>query len=424
MRLSGEDIERCLPYMDRASGEIRLAFRPEMDDGTPLPLALEREHIEVYHGGFRAQSGVEIELIGHSPQRSDQLFILLIDGSGSMNETDGGNTRRIDKVRASLRSSEVLRSFFPGGGVRTGVILLTFTEGQPRPVGGELQVIQDAREFATLVDARLDTGRGYTHLYDAVSYAVGDLLKEPVVAEFIERNDRAEPTIIVLTDGFNNLSAADLCQDNAPRLERLIEDVQRARPARGTPWSRPSIYTVGLGVPLSQRLEAKPEQSKVSGEDICGSWGGMTIDNNLERRGIDKVSLDWIAAVGGGASYVHQDARGLGRAFQAAAAERFRWFELRYRNHGLLLRRSFDFTLRLSAFVDAESTVTFQPSGWLDAPPGARAAGEVWAARSVFRRSTPLLMSLLGVLLALAFSGAAFFNARRALSRRRGPPNL
>jgi len=423
-RVKPEELDRCLPYMDRSTGEIRLAFRPEID-GTPLPLALERDHIEVYHGGFWAQHGqsqVEIELIGHGAQRTDQLFIMLIDGSSSMTETDGTKWPRIERVRAALRSTEVLRSFFPGDGTRTGVVLLSFTEGTPRPVGGELKVIQDAREFRDLVDVKLGTGRGYTYLYDAVRYAVTDLLEEEVITQFIAQNDRAEPTIIVLTDGFNNESHADRCRDNAPRLEDLLGDIEGARPKRGNPWSRPSVYTVGLGVPLSQKLEADPEKIVVSEQDLCGNRGDEVIDGDLERRGIDKVSLDWIARVGGGTSYVHQDARGLGEAFRGAAAERYRWFELRYRNSPYFLRRSFDFTLRLSAFIDAQSSITFQPSGWLDAPPGPRAEGEAWSERPAFRRSSSFVMIILGALLGLAFLGAASFNARRAFSRRRGPP--
>ncbi len=418
-RIAEEDLPLCLPFVDRASGEVRLSFQPRID-GQPFLLPITRDNLDIFHNKRTVRNGsegVEVEVIGHDPQRTPQLFILLIDGSGSMAERDDKGKSRIDKVRQALYSRAVVSSFFPDD-VTTGVVLLTFTDGTPQPVGGELEVIRSGDAFRSRVKDDLGISSGYTHLYEAVRYAVTDLLQEEVISGWL---DEAQPTIIVLTDGFNNEQPADTCQDNAPRLESLLTDIRAARTGRDVSIrARPSIYTVGLGTPISRKLKAPEDEKRIRVEprDLCGKWGGLRIDGGLERRGIDKVSLDWIANVGGGYSYIKQDAKGLGAAFQGAASERYSWFEVRYRVGGFNLRRAFETTLQLNSFVYAGASVRFEPSGWLDAPPGIRSAGSRWTEPAPYGRSATLVMSVLGGLVGAAFLGAAWLNTRRAISAR------
>jgi len=416
--ISEENLDLCLPFVDRASGEVRLSFQPRVG-GLPYLLPITRDHLDIFHNKrtvTHGRDGIEVEVIGHDPRRTPQLFILMIDGSGSMAERDEEGVRRIDKVRKALISRSVVQSFFPED-ITTGVVLMSFTEGKPQPVGGELEVIQSPDAFKQRVKEDLGISSGYTYLYESVRYAITDLLKEEVIESWL---DDAQPTIIVLTDGFNNESPADMCQDNAPRLESLLAEIQRVRNDKSLAIrSRPSIFTVGLGKPISRKLEADPESTRVAPKDICGKWGGVRIDGVLEKKGIDKVSLDWIAGVGGGASFIQQDTRGLGKAFQGAAAERHSWFEVRYRVGGFNLRRAFETTLRLNSFVFAESSVNIQPSGWLDAPPGERPEGARWASAAPYSRTALLVMPILGGLVGLAFFGAAWLNTRRAISARK-----
>ena len=65
------------------------------------------------------------------------------------------------------------------------------------------------------------------------------------------------------------------------------------------------------------------------------------IDGDLENRGIDNVSLEWIAKVGGGQSFVSKDKKGLANAFIQAAALRYKWFELRYKVSPTWFRETF-----------------------------------------------------------------------------------
>ena len=413
----------CTPWVGRGAGEVRLGFQTRWD-GQPFPLPLASEHVKVIHQGaevLHGQSGMEVELIPHDPRPANQLFVLVIDGSGSMNEVDADGVSRIDKVRKSLLKEKVVDGFFPEDkSVKTGVVLLTFTE-KVKPVGGELQVLRDRRSFRTLVRNELSTLGGWTHLYDAVEYATGDLMKESVIQQWLGAND-ALPTVVVLTDGFNNEQASDTCGDNAPRLSELLDHLQTVRRGQKIDMrQRPSVYTVGLGRPVGARIalaEDDLRSTEVKKRTLCGKRVGMRIDGDLERYGIDKVSLDWIAAAGGGFSFVKQDPDGLAEAFSGAAAERYRWFELRYRVDPFYLRRSFTTKVRLNAFADAEASLLFEPSGWLDAPTG-ETGEDGWSQPAPFRRTAALVLPVIAALLGIGYGNAALYNAFRALFRRR-----
>ena len=81
-------IQGCLPRVDRAYGEVHLAFRlsdPERIDKTYL-LPLEKEDVFVSHRGRDVQF---FKLIPHEPTQAGQLFIFIIDHSASMQQRAG-----------------------------------------------------------------------------------------------------------------------------------------------------------------------------------------------------------------------------------------------------------------------------------------------------------------------------------------------
>ena len=420
--VSKDLVPDCLPHVDRASGEVRLGMQFRLDSD-PYSLPLAADNLRVIHQGTEVQdgqNGQRYTIIPHEPVSTPQLYVLVIDGSSSMNEN-----RRMEQVRSALLMQDVKDAFFPGGGVRTGVVLLTFTDSDPQPVGGTLKVIEDAAEYTRLVKREIRVLNGYTHLFRAVTYATGELLTNPDVKRFIDLN-QAAPIVIALTDGFNNLGREDLCADNAPRLNTLLKHIQKSRTAEEVNIrNRPQIFTVGLGRPLRPRFQL-PEKvgTEVSGQQLCGKFLNGQIDGGIERNGIDNASLAYIASVGGGFTFVRQSRDGLGEAFRAAAAKRYRWFEVRYRVDPFYLRRTFRTRLRLLNFAAAESSVELHPSAWLDAPPGVPGP-DGWRVPQTYLHTATVAVPALGVVVSLTYLGAAWFNTKRALFRRgrvRKPP--
>ena len=417
------EMKDCLPYVDRASGQVRIAFDFRYDS-TQFEVPLTSEFLEVYHMGARVspdQPPMKVEIIPHNPVRTPQLFILVIDASGSMNTPDALGLTRMAKVKEALLDKDVVKGFFPEE-VKSAVVLLNFTAGKPVPVGtAGVEILKNQKRYKTLVRESLQPQGGYTHLYDAVEYATGELLQNEEIKKFLTLND-ASPTIIVLTDGFNNLSAADTCGDNAVRLSRLLKNLRERRTGEGVELDlRPTVFSVGLGRPIRPRntIEDSLKRNLVDVDPgkLCGKYAGSRIDGSLEKIGIDNASLEWIAFHGGGFSYIHQDVEGLGKAFQGAAAERFEWFELRYAVDQFYLRRAFESKLRLVAFATAEAKLMLYPSPWFDAPTGTPDESG-WARPTPLRASAAVVMPILGILISVAFFGAAGFNTRRALFGR------
>jgi hypothetical protein len=424
--LAEAEPEDCLPWVDRASGEVHLAF--QFKSGSDVwPMALEKDHLQVLHQGSIVQEGQNQQrytLIPHDPDRPDQLFVMLIDASGSMNEPPGAP--RIQRVVDALLQDSVIDAFFPENG-NTGLVMLQFSDKFVRPVGGEMKVIKKD-EYKRLVRRELRADGGWTNLYQAVEYATDDLLQDvPAVRKFLESTS-GPPTVIVLTDGFNNQERRDTCATNAGKLEYLVARLEQARGEGGggggdVPFvERPRVFTVGLGRPFRLKFELPERLSAVSPEALCGRYQDELIDGSLETRGIDNASLEWIAAVGGGDSFVQTKSDGLGEAFRAAAAAQYQWFEVRYALDPFWLRRSFKTTLRLNAFAEAEASVVLHPSAWFDPPPGL-AAADGWARPASLARTITLLLPLLGLLVASSFVSPAVFNARRILSGRLRPPH-
>lgn len=417
-----EDIDRCLPNVDRGNAEVRLAFQLR-DEADVFPLPLTTDHIKVGHMGqelpVNHPEGYKYILIPHDPVRSSQLFILLIDGSSSMSK--GG---RMKKVRDALLMPEVKAAFFPQD-VNTRVAIFQFTDRGPQPLGGRLRLLESPQAYTRLIRQELRVLQGYTHLFDAIRWATGPFLAEKDIKDLLELNEMT-PTVVALTDGFNNESARDTCRSNAARLNGLLKHLERVRsPEEGAdPRRRPSVYTVGLGRPLRPgfKIPAEPGD-KVSALDICGGRNvDRRIDGDLERRGIDNASLEWIARRAGGTSFVRQDKVGLGEAFQGAAAERYGWFEVRYSTHPFWLRRKFNTRLRLVNFATAEASVNFYPSAWLDAPPG-RLEATGWTEPRPYHFTAVVLLPFLGLTISLSFMGATLFNTRRVLFGRLRRPD-
>ncbi len=419
--LTGAEPEQCLPRVDRGAGEVHLAF--QFLAGTdPWPMAIDEQHLQVVHQGSLIQEGQNqqsFDVIPHDPVKTDQLFVVIIDGSGSMNEPS--SDPKIDRVRKALLQPEVAQAFFPPGQT-TGLVLLEFGGTSVRPVGGKMQVITRRSDFKKLVRDELRASGGYTNLYQAVEYATGDLLSNvPEVTEFL-RTTTGAPTVIALTDGFNNERSDDTCSTNAAKLERLLKHLERVRGEGSELTARPRVFTVGLGRPFRRRFELPEELGNVRPVTLCGKkYKDMRIDGHLETLGIDNASLAWIAEVGGGGSFVKQKTDGLGVAFQAAAAEQYEWFEVRYRLDPFYLRRSFETTLRLAAFAEAEASIELHPSAWLDGPPGDRAE-DGWTRASSLAHTVGLVLPLLGLLVASSFLSPAWLNARRIVLGRLRPP--
>ena len=414
----------CLPHINRSTGEVRLSFKLR-DDAETYPLPLSAEHIRVFHAGSEVLAegeGQTYTLIPHVPRSARQMFILMIDGSASMKEetTPGSGVTRMDAVREALLLDEVKDAFFSSVG--KSVVIFEFTSGTPRPLGGEITILEGKRPYAAYIKQHLRVSSGYTHLYDAVNYASGTLLKEEAIANWLDTNT-ADPTIVVLTDGFNNIQASDTCASNARPLSRLMENLQRMRQGGNEDRTRPAIYTVGFGQPIRPNFKL-PEQivPKISEKELCGRRQDWRIDGNLEDLGIDNPSLSWIAAMGGGGAFVRNTSRGLGEAFQAAAAKRYEWFEVRYRVGFSNVRRSFVTRLKLEAFATAEAKVRIHPSAWLDAPPGTP-IGQGWTMPSPYRHTLTIIIPTMGLLILLSYLSAAWFNTRRVVFGRTRPPS-
>ncbi len=418
--------KQCLPHVDRASGEVRLSFQLRLSDGEPYPLPLTSDHVEVSHQGTHVSDempGLAFSLIPHEPQRAKQLFILVIDASASMRQETrpGSGVTRMEAVRSALLLKDVKEAFFPGA-VKTAVVVFEFTSGDPQPLGGKLELLENAQSYTKLIKTQLQARSGFTHLYDAVRYATGSLLQQEQINNWLQIQN-AEPTVIVLTDGFNNVRGDDVCSDNARRLSRLLEHLRSVRQGSVASNTRPTVYTVGLGRPIRPNFSLpKLRKPEVDDATLCGRrYVDRRIDGDLEEYGIDNPSLMWIADFGGGTSYVRRNKKGLGEAFKAAAAERYIWFEARYRVPPFFLRRAFETRLELKSFATASAKVNIYPSAWLDAPPGITMA-DGWSFPSPYRQTLTVVLPVLGLLTLLSYLGAAWFNTRRVLFGRTRPP--
>jgi hypothetical protein len=407
------DVDDCAPRVDRSRGQVRLAFEmTRREDGVNHPLPLTADDLDIVHDG---RTGADTVLVPHDPVRADQLFIVLLDGSGSMFEPE---TMIIDRVYRALMKNGVKSAFFPDDrNVNTGVVLLRFTRDVTGLDGGPPRVIENVRDYETFVRSYLyNSPRGFTHLYDAVEYSVGPLLEDPNIASWLTLR-RGEPTIIAITDGFNNEAGDDTCGTNAPRLASLLETLAAAQDRDFG--SRPRVYTVGLGRAIRDDFDIERVKASPPGPGtLCGPFAGRRIDSDLETQGIDNPSLEWIAEYGKGTSYVESTDAGLAQVFLDAAAVRHKWYEVRYSVDPFHFRRSFTSGIRLRAFARAGADVRFYPSGWIDGPTPRLRAGSPWSEPRSPWVSVGLVLPIVAGLVLLHFLGPATFNGRRAITRR------
>jgi hypothetical protein len=440
----------CRPQVDAGNGNVRLVYRI-LDNGTPLALPMQSDpvtglvsphrYMSVMHqtegvrDGWADESAqaitrhVSITPHGESTEAA-QLFVLLIDRSDSMRKKDGGRVSRLDRLKKALSSRAVTDRFFDNDMNR--VLVLSFAQ-DVRAVSG---LIANKRSYLEVV-SDLRANGSWTHLYDAVDYSISTALQDKAVETYL-RDERALPTIIALTDGFDNQNSRESCGDNAAALKPLLRRIKRKR-AEKSDVLAPVIYTVGLGKKALPDFPYVGEEKK--GEDkrkasaakmlknptpqgLCGSAADTIIDPpgrapGLEDQGIDNASLEWIAFRGGGKSVVTTKLSDLIAAFEQAAAKRYEWFELRYHTDPAYFRQSFRVRLKTEAYVSTTAAIRFHPPTAFSFPEPEVSESGWWAPSAPFRSTTSLVLPLLGCCISLAFLGAATFNLRRALTRER-----
>ena len=420
-------MQQCLPWIDRGVGELKLSVRFELD-GQNFPLSLTSEDIQVIHDQEQFEVDpptYDLRVQPHNPVRIKQLFILMIDGSASMNTIDSGSSvTRMDKVRQALKMRSVKEAFFPND-VNNHVVIYTFTEGTPRPLGGRLTILDNPSDYAALIDANLQAQSGFTFLYDSIEYGMKNVLKDPRVSSLLD--GETQPTLVVLTDGYNNEKNGETCSSNVDRLQTLLDSISKEVQVRSP--ETPTIFTVGLGKPLDKDFSVDDlNDQKLRPRHLCGKYSPRSFidaqgdQTGLEDISIDNVSLDLIAARGNGRSFVKKNARGLGQAFAEVAAVRHQWFEIQYRHNALKMRKSFETRFKLLKYARAMSSTNIYPHAWLDGPPGLRDS-EGWSKRGSYWHSTTILTSGLGLLIFLSILGAAVFNVKRMLLGRLTPPS-
>ena len=420
----------CLPWFDRKNGEVQLSFSLlyEQNEEDPIALPLEKEYVQVAHNNRDLDKTEDtlVELIPHEPILGSQLYLLVIDASGSMNTVDeapkNGRTEktRMDKVRQALLSSSVQKSFFPEGS-NNRLVIYTFTAGKPQPLGGTFRLISSKKQYKSLIRTHLQASSGYTHLYDAIGFGIDQLKKNKKIKNFLSVQEAA-PTLLVLTDGFNNISQSDTCKSNAEPLQELVEKISQTQDPEKSLLTRSRVFTVGLGRKIRKKVRFPSNYAeRVDPKTLCGKFRNVRIDGDLENRGIDNVSLEWIAKVGGGQSFVSKNKKGLANAFVQAAALRYKWFELRYKVSPTWLRETFVSKIQIKTLASATSEITIYPHAWLDAPNG-KLREDGWTDPRQPYYSSVLFTNVVGGLLLLSILGAAFFNIRRNVMGRLRPP--
>jgi hypothetical protein len=380
-----------------------------------VPRSFRKDDIMVLHDAARQDS---FELVPMEAADSGQLFILVVDGSSSMFINEG---ERIKKVWSALLDKQVIDGFYPPEQKnKTGVVIVRFTDKVVGLDGGPPKVLTNRAQYTDMVKTHLmRQSRGYTHLYDAAKYAVTDLLQDKGIRDFLVAKS-ADPTIVLLTDGFNNEAASDTCQTNVDRLDTTLEAIKERM--RGGSGFMPRLYTIGLGGKYRPGNKPKGFNQTVTPQGLCGRYINNKIDDGrgtagLEDYGIDHISLEWLAEAGRGESFVANNPRGLAQVFTKAAAKRYRWYQLYYQvPDNFYHRKSFEIQVQLSGVERSFTKIKVSPSGWMDPPPGISEGR--WTAPSSMRQPFALVMPIFGFLIFINFLGAATFNTRRALFRR------
>lgn len=410
------EVEDCIPAVDRGTGQVNVSFRILDKKGDAQYLTLTQDMVDLAHFGSSRQP-TTWDLIPHGSEDAPQLFIIIIDGSSSIYDTGG-----ITKIHNALTKKGVIDSFLPARteGRSNGVILLRFSKDLMTIDGKDplkdVTILERPKEYKKYVDEYVEnrSAAGYSFMYDAVVKASTKLIDSEKVRSWLQNNG-ASPTIVLLADGFNNEAAPDVCATNVPRLTEALATVEDARRKGGT--NRLTVHTVGLGTAL-QPGWAMPLSLDVNEASLCRDYGDQVINGHLELIGIDNPSLEMLAYAGGGKSWVKKDSKGLEDVFLETAARRYKWYTLKSELDSFYHRQSFDARIRLKGGIQAQTTLEFHPSAWMDAPSGTVPEDERWFVKNPFRRSLSPVMLIVGFLTILGFVGPATFNARRALFRR------
>ena len=464
-RVGNSEMDQCLPRVDRASGEVQLAIGFELVNGDHLPMPDVSDQLRIWHQGTGVEDAkherrVEIPLTGEARN----LFVLLMDGSQSMTQKlpgakpdpnvsacktlDASSKDRYDcycrsidtrlkKLQCALLSEEVADTFFPQQGRRAGVVLLQFygekgTEREPivESVGGPLRVLDSKNAYrAAVYQLSEEVGKGWTPLYQAIQKTLDEVVGEESIQN--ELTEDSAVTLIALSDGFNNVTDTDICGDNVDRLielEDFILDQQTDYEGGQRIANFPTIHTVGLGKPVYPNFNPRVQPNSLAtrevkprtlcgGEKKGGTFANRRIDGDLEEQGIDNASLAWIAAWGGGESYVRNSTKGLSEAFQKAAALRYGWFEVRYEHDPFYMRRKFKTAIELTGRTPAMAWVSFMPSAWLDGPAGVRDK-DGWTRSRDFSHTLVLFVPLLSLMLVLSYWGVVSLHLRRGMLGR------
>ena len=426
---TADELEDCLPYAQRRTAEVHLAFTTrDMTSRQRVPRSLEPGQVRLVQDG-QLLSEDNFVLLPHDPVAGGQLFVLLIDGSGSMYDNEG---ERILKVYDALRQPDVLDSFFPEGEEPNGVVLLQFADRVIGMDGRDPRIIRSRKEYLRVIDENLLLIRrsSGTRLYSSLIYTLENVLQQQNIKDFA-RSRLSEPVVIMLTDGFNFESSSDACDSNVERLKQTIDRLREFRQGSFPP----TVHTVGLGA-KNPYLPTTPIDiaTRVTASSLCGDAKNSLIDaprgkTGLEDVGIDHRSLEWLANEGGGRMIVKRKADGLAQAFRDAAAVRYRWYQLRFKTgQSLHHRQRVNLELRLANaqhLTRSSTKVSLLPSAWLDGPPGDVPGGlseaESWSTPAPSRRIAALYLMLGTLLIGGLNLGPAWFNIRRAWTRRARP---
>lgn len=414
--------ENCAPWIVPADRSIHLAFAVIGSDANPVPLALSPLQFGVSMAADAAPFPLredQFKLVPHHPAETGNLVVLVIDRSGSMYETS--RTRpKMEKVVQALLADTTIDGFFPEGKkyASSKVILLTFQD-RLTGVGGEpleqVAAIGDREAYAAAVDKLLDVpGEGWTHLYDAVGSVITEVLPSAMVGA--EAKHLGAPTVIVLTDGFNNVGPADTCGDNVEPLGKVLETVA----ARQGAAKAATIYTVGFGAKLDPAFRVRKTMAKrPTGKELCGVHVGDRIDGGLEKDSIDNVSLEYIARAGNGGVLVSEQAEALAQFISQAGTRSYSWYELwihmdpidqqRFR-HRILLQLDVRYPHPLS------TNVSFFPGPYFDAPSGAPGPDGLSRPAGVAQATVDLLLGLGGTF-GLFLLGVGGYHFRRTVVR-------
>jgi hypothetical protein len=423
--IAGVDPAACIPWIAPSRREVHLGLAVLDANNSRVAQALTPARLGVAIGGDLGvlELGKDrIELVPHNPVGRGQLVVLAIDRSGSMYAERPGHRPTMEHVVQALLSQTTVEAFFPpDGGMTSSVLLLTFTDSLTGVDGEalrEVEILDDPDAYRVAVDHLLDvpSSTGWTHLYDAIHGVLAEALVGQHISAEVKRSGNP-PTVVVLTDGFNNVDAADTCGTNEAGLGKLLSELRTNRTAAA---GGASVYTIGFGKPFRPEFNiARLPSRQPSATDLCGDKAAQRIDGVLDRDGIDNVSLSYIADAGGGDVYVGEDPGAVARFIANAGAMMYEWYELRVRldeKDQQRFRQRLPMQLNIRFPRQLETRLSFFPGPYLDAP-SAEPGPDGFARPSTVAQATADLLLGLGATFLMFAMGIGGYHLRRAVIR-------